>query len=124
MGRSFEDLIAWQRARTLAGEIHRLVQTGPLARDFGLRDQINRAAVSVGLNLAEGFERGGRREFRHFISIAKGSCGEVRAGLYLALDRGHLTEPDFKRLIDLTGELGRILGALRAALSRQKDVRG
>ena len=74
------------------------------------------------MNLAEGFERGGRREFRRFASIAKGSCGEVRAGLYLALDREHLTEPDFKRLIDLTGELGRILGALQAALSRQKDV--
>ena len=75
----FEDIEAWKEARLLVSEIYRVSDTGAFARDFGLRDQIRRAAVSNISNIAEGFERDGGREFLQFLSVAKGSCGEVRA---------------------------------------------
>lgn len=72
----FEDLIAWQKAREMTKVVYRVTTSGPFAKDFGLRDQVRRAAVSVMSNLAEGFERGGRSEFHQFLSIAKSSCAE------------------------------------------------
>lgn len=83
--RSFEELHVYQRARDLANAVYAITRTGPFARDFGLADQIRRAAVSVMPNIAEGFERGTSTEFIQFLYIAKGSCGEVRAQLQLAL---------------------------------------
>ncbi len=90
MAGRFEDLLVWQRARELTRVIYELTQGGAFARDFGLRDQIRRAAVSVMSNIAEGFERGSDTEFGHFLSIAKGSCGEVRCQLYVASDQGYV----------------------------------
>jgi len=75
----FEDIEAWKKAREVAKEIYAISNEGLFARDFGLRDQIRRAAVSVMSNIAEGFERGGDVEFRRFLAIAKGSAGEVKA---------------------------------------------
>src|SRR3954467_5237111 len=100
MGRveRFEELVAWQKARELTREIYRVTREGTFARDFGWRDQIQRAAVSIMSNIAEGFERGKRTEFHQFACIAKGSCGEVRSTLYVAVDVGHITED---RLPDL-----------------------
>jgi len=86
----FEDIEAWQEARELARLIYAATATGPFSRDFGLRDQIQRATVSVVSNIAEGFERGSNKEFLHFLYIAKGSAGEVRAQLYVAEDLGYL----------------------------------
>ena len=86
--RRFEDLIAWQKARDLTKRIYSLTQQGGFERDYGLRDQIRRAAVSVMSNLAEGFDRAGRSEFHQFLVIAKGSSAEVRSHLYVALDVG------------------------------------
>ena len=81
-----EDLIAWQKARDLTQAIYQTTSVGSFAKDFGLRDQVRRAAVSVMSNLAEGFERGSRSEFHQFLSIAKSSCAELRSQLYVALD--------------------------------------
>jgi four helix bundle protein len=94
--RSFEDLVAWQVARELVREIYRETSSGNFARDFGLRDQIRRASVSVISNIAEGFERGGNKEFIQFLYHAKGSCGEVRTQLYVAWDLDYLTEDAFQ----------------------------
>ncbi len=117
----FEDLIAWQKARQLTADIYRMTANGSFARDFGLRDQIQRAAVSVMSNIAEGFDRGSRAEFHQFLVIAKASCAEVRSQLYVALDIGHINEADFNRLRDLTEEVSKIIGGLRAAIQRKRD---
>src|SRR5579871_6483852 len=77
--RRFEDLIAWQKARTLTAAVYRVTAEGPFSRDFALRDQIRRAAISVMSNIAEGFERGKPTEFHNFLCIAKGSCAEIRS---------------------------------------------
>jgi len=81
----FEDLIAWQKARKLTRQIYKATNEGNFARDYGLKDQIRRAAVSSMSNMAEGFERGGLVEFQRFLAIAKGSCAELRTQLYVAL---------------------------------------
>ena len=78
MVESFEELIAWQKTRELTAEVYRLSDSGQFAKDFALRDQIRRASISIMSNIAEGFERRTRPEFRQFLGIAKGSCGEVR----------------------------------------------
>jgi four helix bundle protein len=117
---SFEDLIAWQKARVLTREIYLRTGRGSFARDFGLAGQIQRAAVSVMSNIAEGFERGGRNEFHNFLVMAKASSGEVQSQLFVALDVGHISEDEFHRLRDLSREVSRILGGLRAAVARQR----
>jgi len=119
----FEELIAWQKARELTREIYRVTATGVFARDFGLRDQIRRAAVSVMSNIAEGYERGGRNEFHQFLVIAKGSCGEVRAQLYIAHDIGYLDAKAFEKLKTDTEELSRILAGLKKSVQQQKEAK-
>jgi four helix bundle protein len=81
-----EDLIIWQKARELSKKVYEITTEGKFAKDFGLRDQIRRSSVSVMSNIAEGFERQGDGEFKRFLSIVKGSLGEVRSQLYVALD--------------------------------------
>src|SRR5881409_520330 len=76
--RKFEDIESCKRARKLANEIYNVTAAGRFTRDFGLRDQIRRASISILSNIAEGFERGGDKEFLQFLSVAKGSCGETR----------------------------------------------
>jgi len=87
---SFEDLPVWQRAKELSILVYKATAEGKLRTDYGLKDQIQRAAVSVSSNIAEGFERGSKREFIQFLYIAKGSCGELRSQLYIAKDLGYL----------------------------------
>ena len=84
----FEDIDAWKKARELTKIIYEVTAQGKLATDFSLRDQLRRAAVSIMANIAEGFEREGNKEFRQFLATAKGSAGEVKALLYVALDAG------------------------------------
>jgi four helix bundle protein len=117
----FEDFIAWQKARKLTADIYRVTSEGSFARDFGLKDQIRRAAVSSMSNLAEGFERGRPAEFHQFLSIAKASCAELRAQLYVALDVGYISLPTFDRLMAQATEVGRILGGLRQTVERRRD---
>jgi four helix bundle protein len=94
----FEDREAWRQVRVLCGEIYRVSAKGPFAKDFGLRDQIREASVSIMSNIAEGFERSGTGEFIQFLAIAKGSAGEMRSQLYIAFDQGYLDREDFVRL--------------------------
>ncbi len=108
----FEEIEAWQLARQLTREVYAMTNLGTFAKDFGLRDQIRRAAVSVMSNIAEGFERRGNREFARFLSIAKGSAGEVNSQLYVALDQNYIEPIVFERLSKLTIELGKKIGAL------------
>ena len=112
----FEDLIAWQKARELTKAIYNVTSTGIFSKDFGLKDQIQRASVSVMSNIAEGFERNSRNEFHHFLVIAKSSCAEVKSQLYVALDVDYLTEPIFQDLKAQTEEVSRIIGGLRVSI--------
>lgn len=108
----FEDIDAWKKAREMARQIYRVTATGQFARDFGLRNQIREASVSVMSNIAEGFERGGDKEFRLFLAYAKGSAGEFKAQLYVALDAGYLAQEQFERLYFLATETGKLIGGL------------
>lgn len=117
----FEDLIAWQKARELTKKVYSLTVESDFAKDFGLRDQIRRASVSVMSNIAEGFERGGNAEFHQFVVIAKGSCAEVRTQLYIALDVGYLSQDQFEETYNMALEVTRILGGLRASIQKQRD---
>ncbi|MBK8022709.1 MAG: four helix bundle protein [Chloroflexi bacterium] len=115
----FEDLIAWQKARELTRNIYEITRRDAFRRDFGLSSQLQRAAVSIMSNIAEGFERGNPREFHHFVVIAKASCAEVRSQLYVALDAEYIAPQEFDMLLAQATEVGRILGGLRASLDRK-----
>ena len=117
----FEELIAWQKARVLTARIYQATGQGKFERDFGLKDQIRRAAVSIMSNIAEGFERGKPTEFHQFLSVAKGSCAELRSQLYIASDAGYLDGEVFNELMAQAVEVGRIVGGLRAAVERKRD---
>ncbi|MBT3300405.1 MAG: four helix bundle protein [Candidatus Marinimicrobia bacterium] len=103
---SFEDIIAWQKAKIMTVEIYQLFSD---SKDFGFKDQIQRASVSVMNNIAEGFERKSNKEFRQYLYIAKGSCGEVRSMLYLANDLKKISEKEFQQLYKLSVEISKIL---------------
>jgi four helix bundle protein len=92
--KNFEDLEIWKEARVLTRGIYQLTRDPKFAKDFELRDQIRRAAVSIMSNIAEGFERGGNQEFVQFLYVAKASCGEVRSHLYVALDQSYVAPKD------------------------------
>jgi four helix bundle protein len=117
----FEELIAWQKARVLTRDVYQATGTGEFSRDFGLKDQIRRAAVSIMSNIAEGFERGRPSEFHQFLSVAKASCAELRSQLYVALDAGYITDDLFNELMPKAMEVGRIIGGLRSAVERKRD---
>ena len=119
----FEDLEAWKMARDMTREIYRVTKKEPFCRDFGLKDQICRASVSVMSNIAEGFERDGTKEFINLLSIAKGSCGEVRSQLFVAVDQSYLSSEEFSRLYDLAARNSRIINGLMRYLI-QSDLRG
>jgi four helix bundle protein len=118
---TFEDLIAWQKARELTREIYTITKNGEFKKDFGLRDQIQRACVSIMSNIAEGFDRASRAEFHQFLVIAKGSCAEVKSQLYVAFDAGYISNTRFNKLKELTDEVLQIIGGLRAAVQKQRD---
>jgi four helix bundle protein len=107
--KQFEDIESWKKSRELTKSIYRVTLNQGFARDFGLRDQIRRASVSILSNIAEGFERDGDKEFIQFLSMAKGSCGEVRAQLYVALDQEYIDAGEFASLIQLAEEISRLL---------------
>lgn len=108
----FEDLEIWQLARTLAKDIYDTYTTcEPFSKDFQLKNQINAASGSVMDNIAEGFERNGRNEFLQFLSIAKGSCGEIKSQLYRALDRKYILQQHFEFLCSKAEILGKKIGA-------------
>jgi len=116
--KTFEDIEAWQKARELVNKISQITESGLFSKDFGLRDQIRRASVSVMANIAEGFERDGRKEFIQFLSMAKGSIGEVRSHLYVALDREYIDSSTFHELHAKAKDVARRIAGLMAYLSR------
>lgn len=126
--RQFEDLKVWQDARQLVGAVYSASKQRAFNSDFGLRDQIRRAAVSTMSNIAEGFERGSRKEFIQSLNIAKGSNGEVRSQLYVALDQKYVSESEFSLLRDSAVLLSKKLSSFTRYLdgygsnSRQKKT--
>lgn len=102
----FGDIIAWQKAQTLTLAIY---ESFKLSRDYGFRDQIQRASVSIMNNIAEGFERKGNKEFKHFLFIAKGSCGEVRSMLYLSYKLKYVSKQEFEVLYPQSVEISKML---------------
>jgi len=110
--KKFEDIECWRKARNLTNRIYAISAQGAFARDFGLRDQIRKASVSIMSNIAEGFDRSGTAEFVQFLATAKGSASEVRAQLYVALDQGYIDDVIFNELINEAAETGRMIGGL------------
>ena len=114
----FEEIIAWQEARGLARIVYSLTRGGVLAKDFGMRDQIQRSAVSVGSNIAEGFARSGNKEFLNFLWIAHGSAAEVQSQLYTILDAGYITETEFNAVYDCAERCSALIYKLIMTLKR------
>ena len=121
--RRFEDIEAWQKARELTKGAYQLSGRGHFAKDFGLRDQIRRASVSIMANIAEGFERDGTGEFIQFLAIAKGSAAEVLSHAYVAFDQGLIHQSDLERLNEKTSEVRRMMAALMTYL-RKSGTKG
>jgi len=125
--RYFEDLVVYQKARALANEVYALTRRAAFAKDPSLVDQVRRASVSVLSNIAEGFERGSNTEFVQFLYIAKGSCGEVRAQLTLALDQGYLGTAEHAKTSDhcrlVSGMLSGLIDYLKGARYRGDKFR-
>ena len=115
----FTEIVAWQKGRELVNEIYRLTRAGAVAIDWGLKDQIQRAAVSICSNIAEGFERSGNKEFSHYLWIAKGSTGEVASQLYHAKDNGYIEDDMFddlqERLKLISAMLYNLIQSMRSA---------
>ena len=107
--KSFEDLWVWQQGIDLVKKIYTLTGDGSFNKDFGLRDQIRRAAVSIPTNVAEGYERSSRKEYLQFLNIAKGSAGEVRSLLRVAHDIGYVNQDDYQQLRNSVMDLSRYL---------------
>ena len=120
----FEDVDAWKLARELTKEIYRLTSQGLFAKDWGLKDQIQRAVVSIGSNIAEGHGRRGNREMVKFLWIAKGSASEVQSQLYVALDMKYITQDQFDKLYNdvnlVQVKLYRLIQTFSSEINRQK----
>jgi four helix bundle protein len=114
----FEELHVWQASRALVKQIYQISTQTLLSKDFALRDQIRRAAISIMANIAEGFERGGDKEFAHFLSIAKGSCGELRSLLVIAADQCYVGKPNAAKLDEECQQVSRMLAALMRYLDK------
>ncbi len=119
----FEEIDAWKKARELTRLVYDHSRKGDFSRDFGLKDQMRRACVSIMLNIAEGFERDGNAEFRQFLAIAKASVGEVRSALYVALDAQFIDDQTFQILRSLAEETGRLINGFMRYLA-QTESRG
>jgi four helix bundle protein len=105
----FEDIKAWQKARVLNIAIYQLTNGDLFTRDFNLKDQIRRSSISVLSNIAEGFERGGKKEFIQFLYIAKASCGELRSQLYIAFDLKYIKEEQLNQSLSLAVEVSMMI---------------
>ena len=116
----FEDIEAWQTGRELTHLIYGITKKGKLARDFGLKDQIQRASGSFMHNIAEGFDGGSNKEFIKFLRYSQRSCSEVQSELYVALDQEYIDPDQFQRLYDLAGQAHAKVGAFIAYLLRSE----
>jgi four helix bundle protein len=121
--KKFEEIAVWQKSRELTKLIYEATKRENFARDYALRDQIRRASVSIMSNIAEGFERSGTAEFGQFLATAKGSAGEFRSQLYIALDQNYLEHDLFEKLGSLATEVSRMISGLMRYL-RQSGIKG
>ncbi|MFM7858349.1 MAG: four helix bundle protein [Flammeovirgaceae bacterium] len=120
---SFEDLEVWQKAREFSLAIHKVTSEGALTKDYSLKDQINRSSGSIMDNIAEGFERGGKKEFIQFLFVAKGSCGETRSQLYRALDKKYITQEEFEELKSIALNISKQLAGFISYL-KSSEIKG
>jgi four helix bundle protein len=121
--REFEEIEAWGKARLLVGQVYSIIGTKPFCSDYSLKDQIKRAAVSIMSNIAEGFERDNNKEFIYFLSISKGSCGEVRSLIYIAFDQKYIDIELFEEFIKQLRELAKLINGLIKYL-KDSEIRG
>ena len=112
--KKFEEIQAWQKARVATKRVYEITSDGKFSKDFGLRDQIRRSAVSIMANIAEGQGRFSNKEFANFLNIAHGSVAETQSHLYIAVDLGYLHLAGFNDLYDLLGEAARMTMGLRS----------
>ncbi len=116
--KQFEDLEIWKLARDLCQDIYNTIKTTPLSSNYKLRDQIDSSSGSVMDNIAEGFERDGKNEFRQFLSIAKGSCGETRSQIYRVYDREYINEERFEEIKNKTIVISKKISAFISYLNK------
>ncbi len=116
----FEDIIAWQKSRELTKLIYFYSGNNLFGKDIELRDQIRRSSISVMLNIAEGFDRGGRKEFQYYLVFAEGSCAEVRSQLYIAFDAGYILNEEFQELILIAENVSRYISALKFTVKKKR----
>jgi four helix bundle protein len=115
----FEDIEAWKKARELTKDIYKITSSGSFAKDFGLKEQIRRASVSVMLNIAEGFARKTDKEFARFLVHSHGSAAEVQAALYVALDQKYITQDEFRSLYSLVDKVSSMVMKFAIYLSKE-----
>ena len=118
----FEEILAWRKAKDLVREIYLVCGEGRFSRDFGLKDQICRAAVSTMSNIAEGFGRRSSKDFAHFLDVARGSALEVQSLLHVAHDLTYINEVDFKRLFKLADEAVSLISGFTAYLRGRRST--
>jgi four helix bundle protein len=116
----FEDIEAWRKARELTKEIYKISSSGSFAKDFGLKEQIRRASVSVMLNIAEGFARKTDKEFARFLVHSHGSAAEVQAALYVALDQKYITQDEFGSLYSLVDKASSMVMKFAIYLAKEE----
>lgn len=116
--KKFEDIVAWQKSREATRLIYNITSDGNFIKDFGLRDQIRRASVSIMANIAEGFGRRSDKEFANFLNIAHGSAAEVQSHLYIAFDLKYLGKEIFNKIYLLLDEISRMIMSLCQHLRR------
>lgn len=116
-----EDIEVWKRGCRLAVDIYKLSGKDALDKDWGLKDQMRRSAVSIPSNIAEGFERNSDAEFRRFLFIAKGSCGELRTQIYIAKALDYINKPEAQEIIQECVELSSMIHGLTVSIQRRKN---
>jgi four helix bundle protein len=121
--KNFEDLQVWQKARLLCQQVFKIVQEDKFSKDYKLKDQINGSSGSIMDNIAEGFGRQGNNEFIQFLTIANGSCMEVKSQLYRAFDRNYIDETKFTELKNYTEEISKMTYTFIAYLGKS-DFKG
>ena len=119
----FEDIKAWQKAREMTKIVYKLTREGLFVKDYGLSNQIQRVTVSVMSNIAEGFERGGNKEFIQFLYIAKGSAGQVESQLYGAVDNEYITQSQFENILEITKDVKSLISGFIRYL-KKSDHKG
>jgi len=118
---SFKEIESWQKARELVKEIYQMTNNGSFSKDYGLKDQIQRASVSIMSNIAEGFDSGSRKSFIRFLNYSYGSASEVESLLFVALDLNYITKKEFERISEKIKVIKNLIGGFIQYLKRTKD---